>query len=306
MRTRFTIIAIALVLFGACIPTMSRKAPAIPYKTVESDPLNGRIYTLDNGLTVFLTVNKDEPRIQTLVGIKAGHKNDPANATGLAHYLEHILFKGTDKFGTDNWEKEAPEIDKIISLYDKHYVETDTLERKKIYHQIDSISTVASKYAIPNEYTKIVTSMGAKGTNAYTWVEQTVYMNDIPANQIGNWLKLEAERYRNPVPRLFHTELETVYEEKNRSLDSDRNKVEELLYAELFPTHAYGTQTTIGSIEHLKNPSLTKVIDFYHTYYVPNNMVMSLSGDLDPDKVIGMVQETFGKLPTKPVPEYKV
>jgi len=304
MKTRLTIAIIALVLAAACIPSMTQKAPKIPYKTVKGDPLNGKIYTLENGLTVYLTVNKDEPRIQTLVGIKAGHKNDPADATGLAHYLEHILFKGTDKYGTDNWEKEAPEIEKIIALYDKHYLTTDSLERKNIYHQIDSISTVASTYAIPSEYTKIITSMGAKGTNAYTWVEQTVYMNDIPANQIGNWLKLEAERYRNPVTRLFHTELETVYEEKNRSLDSDNSKVDELLFAELFPTHAYGTQTTIGSIEHLKNPSLTKVIKFYNTYYVPNNMVMSLSGDFDPDKTIQMINDTFGKLPSSPVPEF--
>ncbi len=299
---QFLLFFLAVLIVG-CIP-LKPKPAEIPYQTVDGDPLSGRIYTLENGLTVFMTVNKDEPRIQTLIGVKAGHKNDPPDATGLAHYLEHMLFKGTDKFGTADWEKESAEIDKIIALYDKHYVTTDSLERKQIYHQIDSISTVAAKYAIPNEYTKMVTSMGAKGTNAYTWVEQTVYINDIPANQINNWLKLEAERYRHPVMRLFHTELETVYEEKNRGLDNDNNKVDEALSAELFKKHPYGTQTTIGSIEHLKNPSLSTVIHYYDTYYVPTNMVISLSGDLNPDEVIQMIRDTWGKLPSRPVPEF--
>lgn len=184
------------------------KKNTVASDTTYADPLNTRIYTLKNGLKVYLSVYKDEPRIQTYIAVKAGSKFDPSDATGLAHYLEHMLFKGTDKFGTKDYEKEAPLIAKIDSLYEVYRKTTNDVERKNIYKKIDSISFLASQYAIANEYDKMVTGIGAKGTNAYTSEERTVYMNNIPSNQLENWLSLEAERFRNPVMRLFHTELE--------------------------------------------------------------------------------------------------
>jgi predicted Zn-dependent peptidase len=274
------------------------------YTTVVGDPLNARLYKLDNGLTVYMTVNKEEPRIQTYIPVRAGSKYDPANTTGLAHYLEHMLFKGTDKFGTLDYSKEKPLLDKIIDLYEVYRSTTDKKKRKEIYHLIDSVSGEAAKYAIANEYDKMLASIGAKGTNAYTWVEQTVYVNDIPSNQIEKWVTIEAERYRNPVMRLFHTELEAVYEEKNIGLDEDGTKLWETLFANLFPTHQYGTQTTIGTIENLKNPSIKKVLEYYHTYYVPNNMAICLSGDFDPDEAIKIIDEKWGGRQPQTVPIY--
>ena len=187
------------------------------YLTVPGDPLGVRIYTLTNGLTVMLSVNKSEPRIQTLIATKAGSKNDPADNTGLAHYLEHMLFKGTDKFGSKDWSNEKQQLDKIDALYEKYNKTSDEAKRKIIYHEIDSVSGVASTFAIANEYDKMLSTIGASGTNAFTSLEQTVYVNDIPQNQVNNWLTIEAERFRNPILRLFHTELEAVYEEKNIS-----------------------------------------------------------------------------------------
>lgn len=307
--TGFKLFLAGLLSLLIVFPANARELPAekdasYSYQTVPNDPLKTRIYTLKNGLTVYMTVYKDEPRIQTYIAVKAGSKYDPSDATGLAHYLEHMLFKGTDKFGTTNASKEISEIDKIIGLYEIYRTKKDTLERKRIYHQIDSVSNVASRYAIANEYDKLVGAIGAKETNAYTWVEQTVYKNDIPSNQLEKWLTIEAERFRNPVMRLFHTELEVVYEEKNRLMDSDGSKLWEALYTGLFPTHPYGTQTTIGTVEHLKNPSIQKVIDYYNTYYVPNNMAICLSGDFDPDKAIRLIDEKFGQLQPKPVPVF--
>jgi predicted Zn-dependent peptidase len=296
---------IALLTLSTATARASEKAVPYSYKTVANDPLKTRIYTLRNGLTVYMTVYKDEPRIQTYIAVKAGSKYDPSDATGLAHYLEHLLFKGTDKFGTTHATKEKAEIDKVIGLYETYRATKDTLERKNIYHQIDSISSVASRYAIANEYDKLVGAIGAKATNAYTWVEQTVYKNDIPTNQLEKWLTIEAERFRSPVMRLFHTELEVVYEEKNRMMDSDDSKLWEALYAGLFPAHPYGTQTTIGTVEHLKNPSIQKVIDYYNTYYVPNNMAVCLSGDFDPDEAIKLIDAKFGQWQPKPVPAFK-
>ena len=155
-------------------------------------------------------VNKAEPRLQTIIATKAGSNTDPANHTGLAHYLEHMLFKGTDKFGSLDWAKEKPCIDQIDQLYEKYNSTTDEIARAAIYRTIDSVSGIAAKFAIANEYDKMMGNLGAKGTNAFTWYEQTAYVNDIPSNQIERWLTVEAERFRSPVFRLFHTELEAV------------------------------------------------------------------------------------------------
>lgn len=274
------------------------------YETVTNDPLKARVYTLKNGLKVYTTVYKDAPRIQTYIAVRAGSKNDPSTATGLAHYLEHILFKGTSKIGTSDWEKEKKELEKIEALYETYRKTKDTDQRTKIYHQIDSISIVAAGYSIANEYDKLLSNIGASGTNAYTYVEQTVYVNDIPSNQIEKWSQIEAERFSTVVPRLFHTELEAVYEEKNKGMDQDNRKIWETMFAALFPTHQYGTQTTIGTVEHLKNPSITEIKKYFNTYYVPNNMAICLSGDFDPAETIKMIDKYFGQWKSKEIPSF--
>lgn len=270
-----------------------------------NDPLSVREYTLQNGMKVITSINPAAPRISTMIAVKTGSKNDPADHTGLAHYLEHMLFKGTDKFGTLDWEKEKVYLDQIDMLYEKYNHSKDESERKIIYHKIDSVSQIAAKYAIANEYDKMCQAMGASGTNAFTSNEMTVYINDIPSNMLHKWIELESERYRKPVLRLFHTELEAVYEEKNISLDNDSRKVFEKLYAELFKEHNYGLQTTIGTIEHLKNPSLIAIRNYYEKYYVPNNMAVILSGDFNPDVAADAVAEHFKYMQAKEVEPYK-
>ncbi len=284
--------------------SMKNEVSHYPYTSVPGDSLHTRIYTLNNGLTVYMSPYKDKPRIYTSLAVRAGSKNDPAETTGLAHYLEHMLFKGTDALGSLDYEKERVELDKITALYEKYRLTSDSQKRAAIYKDIDSISNVAARFAVPNEYDKLLNYIGAQGTNAYTWTEQTVFVNDIPANKLEQWLTIEAERFRNPVMRLFHTELETVYEEKNRNMDSDQTKIWESLFAGLFKKHTYGTQTTIGKAEHLKNPSIKNVIDYYHTYYVPNNMALCIAGDFDPDAAIKLIDEKFSLLKPKVVPVF--
>ncbi len=274
------------------------------YKTVTGDPFKARFYTLKNGLSVILSVNKKEPRIQSLVAIRSGSNSDPRDHTGLAHYLEHVMFKGTDKYGTLDWSKEKPYLGKIDSLYEQYNHTTDTAARAAIYRDIDKTSGEAAKFAIANEYDKLMSSMGAQGTNASTWYEFTVYTDDIPSNAIERYLTVQAERFRNPVFRIFHTELEAVYEEKNMSLDSDPDKVDELMYATLFPTNNYGQQTTIGTIEHLKNPSLKAIRDFYNKNYVPNNMAVIMTGDFDPDYLVKKIDQYFSYMKPGNVSDY--
>lgn len=302
-----------VMLFAGAVHVSAQGQPAwkeassggYTYKYIPNDPMKARFYTLKNGLTVILSVNNKDPRIQTLIGTRAGSNSDPADHTGLAHYLEHLLFKGTDKFGSLDWAKEKPYLDQVEGLYDTYNHTTDAGKRKEIYHQIDSMSGLAAKYAIANEYDKMMTSMGAQGTNAHTWVEETVYEEDIPSNAVDKFLAVQSERFRNPIFRIFHTELEAVYEEKNRGLDNDGNKMYELMLATLFPTHNYGQQSTIGTIEHLKNPSLKAIRQFYNTWYVPNNMAVVMAGDFNPDYVIKQIDQKFAYMKPKPVTEYK-
>jgi len=311
MSTKNILTIILLVSAGVYLIINAKKQQKMienNYESVVDDPLKARIYTLDNGLKVYLSSYDDAPRVQTNIAVRAGSKNDPEDATGLAHYLEHMLFKGTDRYGSLDYEKEQPLLDKIESLYEEYRSinMSDEAERNRIWRQIDSVSGEAAKLCIANEYDKMLSGIGAKGTNAYTSNERTVYVNDIPSNQIEKWLKIESERFRMPVFRLFHTELEAVYEEKNRSLDSDGSKMFEGLMSGLFPHHQYGTQTTIGTINHLKNPSLTEIRKYFNKYYVPNNMAICMSGDFDYDEIIRLVDKYFGNFERKADPSFEV
>lgn len=276
------------------------------YETIPNDPIGLQTFTLSNGLRLFLSVNKAEPRIQTNIAVRAGSKHDPPETTGLAHYMEHMLFKGSSRIGTLDWEKEKILLEKISDLYEAHRQTKDMEERRRIYREIDRLSNEAAKLSAPGEYDKLAATIGAKGTNAYTWVEQTVYVNDIPSNELERWFYLESERFRMLALRLFHTELETVYEEFNISQDADARKVNNAIRTALFPQHPYGTQTTIGSAEHLRNPSQKNIQWFFSTYYVPNNMGILLAGDFDPDEAVQYAEKYFGAYASKPIPPFAV
>lgn len=288
---------VAAMLFAAC-------GSKYAYESVKGDPTQTRIYTLDNGLKVYMSVSKEEPRIQTYIAVRVGGKNDPSETTGLAHYFEHLMFKGTEQFGTQDYAAEKPMLDEIEQLFEVYRKTEDEAERKAIYKRIDSISYEASKLAIPNEYDKLMATIGAQGTNAYTGYDMTVYVENIPSNQVENWLKIEADRFKNVVIRGFHTELETIYEEKNMSLTQDGRKVYEAMNRALFPNHPYGKQTVLGTQEHLKNPSITNVKNYHDQYYVPNNMAICLSGDFDPEQMISLIDQYFGDM--QPNPEIPV
>ncbi|MBR4899252.1 MAG: insulinase family protein [Prevotella sp.] len=273
------------------------------YEEVKGDLSKTRIYTLDNGLKVYLSVNKEEPRIQTFIAVRTGSKNDPAETTGLAHYLEHLMFKGTGKFGVTDSVKEAPLLADIEQRYEQYRKLTDPEERRIAYRGIDSVSQVAAQYFIPNEYDKLMAAIGAEGTNAYTSEDVTCYTEDIPSNEVENWAKIQSDRFMNMVIRGFHTELEAVYEEYNIHLTDDTDKMFVALMAKLFPNHPYGTQTTIGTQEHLKNPSITNIKEYFSHWYVPNNVAICMSGDFDPDEVIATIDKYFGSWQPAAVPD---
>ena len=289
LKTSLLCAALVMLLVGCDKPTSKYK-----YETVKGDLTETRLYTLDNGLTVYLSVNNEEPRIQTFIAVRTGSKNDPAETTGLAHYLEHLMFKGTTHFGTTDYEAEKVYLDDIEARYEVYRTLTDPEERRIAYHGIDSVSQLAAQYFIPNEYDKLMSTIGAEGTNAFTSNDVTCYIEDIPSNEIENWAKVQSDRFQNMVIRGFHTELEAVYEEYNMGIADDMNKAWEALNAMLFPTHPYGTQTTIGTQEHLKNPSITNIKNYFNKWYRPNNVAICMAGDFNPDEVIAIIDKYFG------------
>ena len=299
---RLFISAVAAIALG-----FNAQAQTYTYKEVKGDMMQSRIYTLKNGLTVYLSVNKEKPRIQTYIAVRTGSRNDPHETTGLAHYLEHLMFKGTTHFGTSDYAKELPYLNDIERRYEEYRKVTAPAQRKLLYHQIDSVSQLAAQYNIPNEYDKLMSSIGAEGTNAYTSNDVTCYVEDIPANEVENWARIQSDRFQNMVIRGFHTELEAVYEEFNISLAKDSRKEWAAYNAKMYPGHPYGMQTTLGTQEHLKNPSITNIKNYFKRYYCPNNVAICMSGDFDPDKVIATIDKYFGGWKSNPNlsrPEY--
>lgn len=273
-------------------------------KPLKDDPMGVHIYELDNGLTVYLSANPQEPQFFAGIGVRAGSKNDPADATGLAHYFEHLMFKGTQRMGALDYEKEKPYLDMIEALYEQHFAVTDPEKRKAIYAEINRVAQEAAQFAAPNEMDKLYSAMGSTYVNAHTWLEETVFKTGLPSNRLRQWAAVESERFHNPVMRLFHTELETVYEEKNRSLDNKERVIFYAVEEALYKAHPY-KQPTLGTIEHLKSPSITKIQNFFDTWYAANNMCIAISGDIDIEETIQIIDAEFSKWEKKKLPKQK-
>ena len=299
-KFKISLVAVAALLGLAPLP-----ASAALQRITQPNPKDAmavQIFRLHNGLTVFLSENHETPRFSAQIAVRAGSKHDPAETTGLAHYLEHMLFKGSSSLGTLDFAKEKVHLDKITELYEQHFRETDPTKRQAIYAEINRENQSAAQYEIPNELDKVYNAMGEVGLNAHTWNEETVYEVNLPSNHLAQWAAVESDRFQNPVFRLFQSELEIVYEEKNRSLDAKERIIQEAVDRSLFKVHPYGQQTTLGEVEHLKNPSLKNVYAFYEKHYVPGNMAISISGDINVTNTIQLIDREFSKWQAKPVP----
>lgn len=266
------------------------------FETTPGDPFGFHRIKLENGLTVILAKNTDQPKIQSYILVHAGSLDDPERSTGLAHYFEHMMFKGSSRIAALNWEKEKPLLDKIEELFEQYRAEKDPEKRKAIYAEIDKTSFEAAQYS-NDEYWEILRAMGCTDINAFTSYEVTAYETVVPSHMLETFLTLEQERFSNIAMRRFHTELETVYEEFNRTQDNDRRQaVSAVLKLVAGEKHPFA-RPVIGLPEHLKNPSIRDVKNFFRQYYVPENMVLILVGDLDYEKTIALVRNTFGRLP---------
>ena len=260
-----------------------------------------KTFKLANGLTVYVWEDDTQSDVYGIVGVRAGSYDDPEQYTGLAHYLEHMLFKGTQKIGALDWAKEEPIYNQIIAKYDEMAAEQDPAKKEEIGMQINELTIEAAKISSSVEYCNLCELIGDKVTNAWTSYDYTMYVNKVPAYRMNQWLTLASERFVNPVFREFQTELETVYEEYNRSKDNPSREVQEKMLETVFGKTPYA-RSVIGLGEHLKNPQLSKLIEFYNKWYVPGNMVLVIAGNVKANDIIGKIGTTFGKLPAGEVP----
>ena len=293
-------ISLAFILAIFCLPLMAQQ------------PLKVETFHLSNGLKVIMCESHDQPKIYGSVVVHAGSKNEDPTATGVAHYFEHIMFKGTDRIGTTNWDKEKPLLDSISDLYDQIQATQDAERRHQLQLEINRLNIAASKYAIPNETDAILQQMGCTGLNAGTSYDYTVYYNTLPSNQLENWMEVYAERFRNPVYRLFQGELEAVYEERNIYNNEQMYAFTRNLFTESFGEHPY-SRDVIGLDEHLKNPQPSAMKRFYDKYYVASNMTLILVGDFNTAEAKKMAEKYFSiwpkgdpvKQPTYNLPKFE-
>ena len=269
-------------------------ARGTPYQYIPGDPFAARFYTLSNGMKLYLVRNTREPRINTAVAVRAGSADDPLNSTGLAHYFEHMMFKGNDQIASLDWEKERPLLEKIEALFEEYRGESDPERRAEIYKRIDQLSGEAAQYS-NDEFWTLCQSIGATGVNAYTSLDETVYICDIPASNLVKFLYFNAVRFSGIALRRFHTELEAVYEEFNMQQDKDSALAWHRFLALLFRKHPYG-RSVIGLPEHLKSPSMRDIRTFFRAFYRPDNMALVLSGDLDYEETAALAEKYFGAL----------
>ena len=251
-------------------------------------------YKLSNGITVWLSEENSQPIIKGAVIVRAGAKDSPD--TGIAHYFEHIMFKGTDKIGTSDYSAEKPIMDSIFSLYDKLGNTADKTEIDSIQKEINKLSIEQAKYVIPNEFDHLITRFGGSGLNAFTSYDNTVYFNSFVPSYIEQWASVNSERFINPVFRLFQSELETVYEEKNMYSDNMYFSILEKVFLKFYEGTPY-QYSILGSTDNLKRPSLTKMTEFFNKYYVGNNMGLMLCGDFKSDSILPILENSFGRIP---------
>lgn len=261
-----------------------------------------KAFRLPNGLSVLIWEDESRPDVFGMVGVRTGSVNDPAEYTGLAHYLEHMMFKGTTQIGSLDWSKEEPLYREIVALYDQQADATDGMQKSELSRRINQLTVEAGKLCVPNEYSDLMESIGAQGVNAATSFDKTVYYSSFPAYQVNKWLEISSQRFINPVFRSFQPELENVYEEYNRSQDDPNSQLLQFLMEKAFEGHPYA-RPIIGLPEHLKNPRLSRLVEFYDQWYTPENMVLVLVGNVKAAQLKRRIAYFFGRMESKPQPE---
>jgi predicted Zn-dependent peptidase len=270
-------------------------------------------YTLKNGMKLLMVPRHTSPTVSAWIRFKVGSVDERSDERGLAHLLEHMLFKGTKTLGTRDYTAEKPILEQIEATAQKLMAEqlnrdkADPKEIERLSRELDRLEKEGEKYVVKDEFADIYARNGGSGYNAFTSKDGTTYIINLPANKMELWASIESDRMQNAVLREFYTEMKVVKEERRRSYDAEpEGKLWETFIADAFNAHPNG-QPTIGWMSDIDNLTRTKAERFLHKYYAPNNAVMAIVGDIDPQKTIELVQKYFAAIPAgTPVPPVAV
>ena len=300
MKRRFTAPATLLLLAIMTLPLAAQDLASFEKRVA--------VKTLPNGLTVLILRRPEAPVFSFFTMVDTGSSQDPLSKTGLAHMMEHMAFKGTPDIGTTNYAEEKVALAKVEQAYAAYEAERikrvgrDPQKLAQLQKEWQDAIKAADKYVIKNQFGEIVESHGGVGMNAFTSYDETGYMYSMPSNMIELWAAIESDRFANPVMREFYKERNVVTEERRMRTDSDPNgRLLEQFLGTAFAANPYH-RPTVGYASDLQAFSATDAENFFHRYYLPSNMVIALVGDLDPDKVMPIVERYFGQLPTNPKP----
>lgn len=250
-------------------------------------------FILHNGLTVWISTDSSDSKVFGQVVVRAGAKETPNS--GVAHYFEHIMFKGTQRIGTVDYEQEAPILKEITKQYSKLQTAKNSAEREKVQSKINELNIEATKYAIPNDFNHLISMYGGSGLNAGTSYDYTLFYNSFSPQYLEHWCELNSERMIAPVFRLFQSELETVYEEKNMYSNNISTEPIQRIMERLAAPHPY-RYPIIGSTEALKSPDIRAMEEFFRDYYYAENMALILTGDIKEEGLLPLLERTFGRI----------
>ena len=262
-------------------------------------------FRLKNGMKFIVIENHEAPVVSFVTYADVGGVDEPDGQTGVAHFLEHLAFKGTKSIGTEDYEQEKVYLKKLDSLFSQIKIARSAgneTQLAQLTEEFNNVEAQASSFVKQNEYGQIVDTAGGVGLNAVTSADYTSYFYSFPSNKLELWMSLESERFLNPVFREFYKERQVILEERRMRTDNSPigKTIEEFLDT-AFVSHPY-KRPTIGYNEDIRNLTRQNVRDFFNQYYTPNNLTVAIAGDVNPQEVKALAEVYFGRFELKIAP----
>jgi predicted Zn-dependent peptidase len=306
---RFALVTlmVGLIGVGGGLLPAAALADRLPIQSyIDRTIANVTDFTLDNGMRFIVLERHESPTVSFITYANVGGVDEPPGKTGIAHFLEHLAFKGTTRIGTTDYAAEQPLLDRLDALH--HEIErkqaagADSEDLAALKAEFEQVEAKANSYAIQNEFGQIVQQAGGVGLNATTSSDATRYFYSFPSNKLELWMSLESERFLDPVFREFYKEQQVILEERQlRTDNSPIGATIEAFLATAFTTHPY-KQPTIGFASDIEGLSRDEVQAFFETYYVPNNLTVAIVGDVNPNQVRRLAKTYFGRYQAGPMP----
>ncbi len=292
-----SVLLIVMLFLGSAPPSQANSLASLaPYLERLREQITE--FQLDNGMTFIVLERHEAPVVSFVTYANVGGVDEPLGKTGVAHFLEHLAFKGTPEIGSTNYEKESVLLDQLDVIFDQIKAAEkagDESKTSQLKAKFEEVQTAANQYVRQNELGQVIEREGGVGLNAATSADSTTYFYSLPSNKLELWMSLESERFLNPVFREFHEEKNVILEERRMRLENDPvSQLFEALKSEAFTVHPYG-QPLIGETEDIAGLTREDVQEFFDAYYGPDNLICAVVGDVDPAEVKTLAQTYFGR-----------